>query len=74
MKNLPIIVTLGILYGSSLNKFNYSILLTKFVNHDASPLFEGYANATQYGGTLFNAILSITYSIFSLIVRIPLKP
>lgn len=41
LKNLPIIVTLGIAYGSSLNKFNYSILLIKLVSQEASPLLDG---------------------------------
>jgi len=62
------------LYGSSLNIFNYSILFNKFVNQEARPLFDGYAKLTQGTGTLFKAIASITYSIFSEIVRIPLNP
>lgn len=74
LKNLPIIVTFGIAYGSSLNKLSYSILLIKFVSHEAKPLFDGYANPTHTTGTLFNAIASIIDSIYSDIVRIPLKP
>lgn len=74
LKNLPTIVTLGMLYGSSLNRFNYSTLLTRLVNHDANPLFDGYANATHCVGTLLSEMASMIYSIFSEIVNIPLNP
>ena len=74
LKNLPIITTLGMLYGSSLNILSCSIRFSKLVNQEARPLFDGYARLTHGTGTLFKAKKSMIYSICSEIVSIPLNP
>jgi len=41
LNSLLTITTFGMLYGSSLKRFNYSILFTKLFSQLAKPLFEG---------------------------------
>jgi hypothetical protein len=41
LKNLEIIITLGMLRGSSLKRFNCSTLYARLSNQDANPLLEG---------------------------------